>query len=47
MAAYCGLTAAGGKPPADFVAKFLPSYDPTPPMTDDEIKRRLDSIRKR
>ena len=47
LSSYVALTAAGGKPPPDFVDKFLPSYDPAPPMTDEEIRKRLDSIRNR
>ena len=45
LAAYIALASSGGKPPADFVAKFLPSYDPAPPMTDDEIRQRLAMLR--
>ena len=45
LAAYVALASAGGKPPSDFVAKFLPSYDPAPPMTDDEIRQRLAMLR--
>ena len=47
LAAYVAYTAAGGKAQSDFVEKFLPSYDPAPAMTDDEIRQRLEMLRKK
>ena len=38
LSSYVALAAAGGKPPPDFVDKFLPSYDPA--TTNDRRRNR-------
>lgn len=35
------VSALGAKVDADFIDKFLPTYDPDRPMTEDEIKAEL------
>ena len=47
LAAYVAYISAGGKAQSDFVEKFLPSYDPAPAMTDEEIRDRLAMLRKK
>lgn len=46
LATYTTATVMGGKPGNDFIEKFLPSYDPFPIQTEEEMAREFAKLKR-
>lgn len=47
LSTYYTVAAIGGDPKSDFIEKFLPSYDPAPPMTEAEMAAEFAKLKGR
>lgn len=47
LLAHTNATVMGGKPPRDFCEQFLPSYDPTKPMSDEDMMEQVAKLKAR